>query len=122
MKSYASPPLGPPVGAIPPFSSYPSFLSPPPPQRAIPVGSGASSGVRQAPPTLPLPPPSTLPNPTPPPLLMVSSPRFGIKNGYTALIEASCEGHLAVVEALLAKGADREAKTKVRAPEAHPPL
>ena len=54
---------------------------------------------------------------------MVSSPRFGIKFGRTALIYASMYGHLAVVEALLAKGADREAKDSlVRAPEAHPPL
>ena len=53
---------------------------------------------------------------------MVSSSRFGIKGGYTALIRASENGHLAVVEALLAKGADREAKSNVRAPEAHPPL
>jgi ankyrin repeat protein len=48
--------------------------------------------------------------------------RFGIKSGWTALITASYRGHLAVVEALLAKGADREAKANVRAPETHPPL
>ncbi len=72
------------------------------------------------PPPSPSPTLNTLPNPPPP--LMVSSPRFGIKSGNTALIHASEKGHLAVVEALLAKGADREAKTNVRAPEAHPPL
>ena len=34
--------------------------------------------------------------------------------GYTALIEASQECHTAAVELLLAAGADKEAKDKVR--------
>ncbi len=61
--------------------------------------------------------------PTPLLGLCPSALRSGIKHGFTALIFASTYGHLAVVEALLAKGADREAKDSyVRAPEAHPPL
>ena len=38
------------------------------------------------------------------------------QNGWTVLIIASCNGHLEVVSALLAAGADREAKREVRAP------
>ena len=55
--------------------------------------------------TLPLPPPS-----------WALLPGLGIKVGYTALIWASCNGKVEVVEALLAAGADREAKNNVRAP------
>ena len=36
------------------------------------------------------------------------------QNGCTALMEASREGHLAVVQLLLAAGADKEAKSSVR--------
>ena len=59
--------------------------------------------------TLPLPPPS-----------WALLPGLGIKNGSTALIKASCMGKVEVVEALLAAGADREAKDKVRAPPLPP--
>ena len=34
--------------------------------------------------------------------------------GYTALIEASANGHTATVKLLLAAGADKEAKSNVR--------
>ena len=54
----------------------------------------------------------------PPPPSWALLPGLGIKNGYTALIVASREGKVEVVEALLAAGADREAKTNVRAPPA----
>ena len=47
-------------------------------------------------------------------------PGLGIKDGYTALIVASREGKVEVVEALLAAGADREAKNNVRAPPLPP--
>ena len=59
--------------------------------------------------TLPLPPPS-----------WALLPGLGIKYGYTALIVASREGKVEVVEALLAAGADREAKTAGRAPPCPP--
>ena len=36
-----------------------------------------------------------------------------LQDGLTALLKASANGHSAVVEALLAKGADTEAKDKV---------
>ena len=52
---------------------------------------------------------------TPPPPSWALLPGLGIKNGYTALIIASQEGKVEVVEALLAAGADREAKANVRA-------
>ena len=58
---------------------------------------------------LPLPPPS-----------WALLPGLGIKDGYTALIAASERGKVEVVEALLAAGADREAKTNVRAPPCPP--
>ena len=47
-------------------------------------------------------------------------PGLGIKFGYTALIAASERGKVEVVEALLAAGADREAKDNVRAPPCPP--
>ena len=47
-------------------------------------------------------------------------PGLGIKDGYTALIMASRCGYVEVVEALLAAGADREAKDNVRAPPCPP--
>ena len=47
-------------------------------------------------------------------------PGLGIKLGNTSLITASCEGKVEVVEALLAAGADREAKDIVRAPPLPP--
>ena len=47
-------------------------------------------------------------------------PGLGIKDGYTALFKASCYGKVEVVEALLAAGADREAKDQVRAPPCPP--
>ena len=56
---------------------------------------------------LPLPPPS-----------WALLPGLGIKFGSTALIMASLNGKVEVVEALLAAGADREAKDNVRAPPA----
>ena len=43
--------------------------------------------------------------------------RFGIKIGDSALMYASMMGHLAVVAALLAKGADQEAKGMVGYPD-----
>ena len=55
---------------------------------------------------------------TPPPPSWALLPGLGIKWGYTALIKASYKGKVEVVEALLAAGADREAKTNVRAPPA----
>ena len=58
---------------------------------------------------LPLPPPS-----------WALLPGLGIKGGSTALIVASSMGKVEVVEALLAAGADREAKDKVRAPPCPP--
>ena len=61
--------------------------------------------------------PLTLPSPPPSWALL---PGLGIKDGYTALIMASLMGKVEVVEALLAAGADREAKDKVRAPP-YPP-
>ena len=61
---------------------------------------------------LPLPPPS-----------WALLPGLGIKYGSTALIVASQYGKVEVVEALLAAGADREAKIDVRPPPAPlPPL
>ena len=66
-------------------------------------------------------------NPTPgrspltlPPPSWALLPGLGIKDGYTALIMASQWGKVEVVEALLAAGADREAKTNVRAPPCPP--
>ena len=54
-------------------------------------------------------------HPRPPPTLTVSlSAAPLLQSGRTALLLASAYGHSAVVEALLAKGADTEAKTKVR--------
>ena len=47
-------------------------------------------------------------------------PGLGIKGGDTALIWASYMGKVEVVEALLAAGADREAKDMVRAPPCPP--
>ena len=57
---------------------------------------------------------------TSPPPSWALLPGLGIKDGFTALIMASCYGKVEVVEALLAAGADREAKTNVRAPP-YPP-
>ena len=54
-------------------------------------------------------------HPRPPPTLTVSlSAAPLLQDGRTALLYTSAKGHSAVVEALLAKGADKEAKTKVR--------
>ena len=61
--------------------------------------------------------PLTLPLPT---FSWALLPGLGIKNGYTALIVASSWGKVEVVEALLAAGADREAKDNVRAPPCPP--
>ena len=62
--------------------------------------------------------PLTLPLPHPSWALL---PGLGIKYGSTALIWASQEGKVEVVEALLAAGADREAKDSyVRAPPCPP--
>ena len=58
-------------------------------------------------------------DPRPPPSWALL-PGLGIKYDYTALIVASQLGKVEVVEALLAAGADREAKTKVRAPPCPP--
>ena len=57
---------------------------------------------------------------TPPSPSWALLPGLGIKRGYTALIKASHWGKVEVVEALLAAGADREAKTMVRAPPLPP--
>ena len=59
----------------------------------------------------------TLPSPPPAWALL---PGLGIKYGDTAFITASREGKVEVVEALLAAGADREAKDDVRAPPLPP--
>ena len=59
-------------------------------------------------------------DPPPPPPSWALLPGLGIKDGYTALIMASREGEVEVVEALLAAGADREAKENVRAPPCPP--
>ena len=58
--------------------------------------------------------------PPPPPPSWALLPGLGIKIGYTALIVASRNGKVEVVEALLAAGADREAKDNVRAPPLPP--
>ena len=58
-------------------------------------------------------------DPHPPPSWALL-PGLGITDGYTALIQASSKGKVKVVEALLAAGADREAKTNVRAPPLPP--
>ena len=66
------------------------------------------------------PTPGRSPLTSPPPPSWALLPGLGIKYGYTALIIALCSGEVEVVEALLAAGADREAKDMVRAPPLPP--
>ena len=66
------------------------------------------------------PTPGRSPLTSPPPPSWALLPGLGIKVGFTALILASYHGKVKVVEALLAAGADREAKDNVRAPPCPP--